>query len=179
MIPNVFGTHVVRREDGDEFGGSGGLFYIGTTVGFLAFYETHHSDDLESEFPCGFDGLDGGAAGGANIVDDDDASALFAEALDALSGAVLLFRFANKETLERAVGRNRSGDYDRIGAHGKSTDGLREPALGAHFFHENLSGKTRTECIERRSSAVNVVVAAAAGGEFELAQAEGFFREQT
>ena len=122
----MLGADFGGLEDADEGGGLGGLFNLGAAVGFFAFDQAHCADYFESEFAGGLDGLDGGGSCGADVVDDDDSGSLFAKAFDALSGAVLLFGFADEEAVERAGvvrGGYRGGYYDGVGAHGEASDG--------------------------------------------------------
>src|SRR5271166_6404709 len=117
VSPDVLAAYFVGCADGNEGRGSGGLFDVGTSPGFFALDQAHCAGDLESEIAGGFDGLDGGGSGGANIVDDYYARPFFAEAFDALSGAVLLFGFADQKTVQVSADyRNRRDDG--IGAHG-------------------------------------------------------------
>ena len=52
------------------------------------------------------------------------------------------------------------------------------PALGLDFFEKNFSGKASALGVERGGAAIDVVIAGAAGGEFEVSQAEGFLGEE-
>ena len=59
-------------------------------MGILTLDQAHCADDFETEGAGRFDGIDRRSSRGADIVDDDDRRARLAEALDALSGSVLL-----------------------------------------------------------------------------------------
>ena len=63
---------------------------------------------LEAELAGGFDGLDGGSAGGADVVHDHHRSAFFLKAFNALSRAVGLFLLAHQEAMDGA-GAGQSG----------------------------------------------------------------------
>src|SRR5580658_6004568 len=94
-LQKVFGAHIASCKDGYKRRRSRGLFHVRPSLGFFAFHQTHGARNLKSELASSFNRLHGGGAGGANVVDDDHARALFAEALDALAGPVLLFRLAH------------------------------------------------------------------------------------
>src|SRR5581483_6213221 len=112
----MFLAHVVGGEDGNKPGGSGGAFNISSATCFFAFHQAHHADDFKSELARGFDRLNGGGAGGADVIHDDHARAFFLEAFDALSCAVLFFRFADEETVHSST-HDRARHHDGIGAH--------------------------------------------------------------
>src|ERR1035441_10309957 len=164
-------SHLIRRKNRDEVGGGGGFFYTGAAVGILALDQAHHTDHFEAEFAGHFDGLHGGGSGGANIVHDHHARALFAEAFDALAGAVLLLRLTHEEAVYRPA-RNGDGHDDGVGAHGKSADGVGFTALLADFFKENFADQSCATGIERSGAAIDVIVAGAAGRQLKLAQAK-------
>src|SRR5262249_40571230 len=153
-----------------------GFLHIWTPVGFLSLDETHYTDDLKAEIPGGFNGLDRGRAGRADIIHDDDASTLLAEALDALSGSVLLLRLAHQESIQFAA---HHGDchHDRVGAHREAADRLCFPTALSDFFQENLSGQARAFGIERSRAAIDVIVAGPPGGELEFPESERFVRQ--
>ncbi len=69
-------------------------------------------------------------------------------------------------------------DHDRVGSHGESADGLRTPVAALDFVEKNAAGQARALGVQRGGAAVDVVVAGAAAGELELAQAEGLLREK-
>ena len=115
--------------------------------------------------------------GGADIVDDHYARAFFAEAFDTLAGAVLLLGFADEEAMQGSAGDG-DGHYDRIGSHGQSAYRIGVPALAPHFIEEYLADQLRATSVERSGAAIDVVVAGAAGREFEFAEAKRFLGEQ-
>src|ERR1019366_4234717 len=155
--------YLIRREDRDEVGGGGGFFYTGASAGILALDEGHNADHFEAEFAGRFDGLHGGGSGGANIVHDHHPRAFFAEAFDALAGAVLLLRLAHEEAVEGSASDS-DGHYDGVGTHGQSADGIGVPSLAAHFIEENLADQLRAASVKRGGAAIDVIVAGAAGG---------------
>ena len=82
-----------------------GAFHGGSRPrGLFPLDQAHDAHNLKAEFAGGLDGLHGGGSGGADIIDDDDARALFAEAFDALSGAVSLFGLAHQEAVDPLLG---------------------------------------------------------------------------
>src|SRR5580658_8155030 len=171
ILSDVLAAHFVGSEDGDKGRGRGGFLYVRTAASFFALDQAHCASDYESEIAGGFDGLDGGGSGGAYVVDDHDARAFFAEAFEALSGAVLFFTFAYQKTVQFAADYRNGGD-DGIGAHGEAADRGRLPVVPENFGEKNFAGKTRTLGIERGGAAVDVVVAGATGRKLEFAQAE-------
>src|SRR3954467_2007811 len=114
-------------------------------VSLGTFHQAHHADDLESCFACRFNGLNGGGASSANVVHDHHPRTFLMKAFNAFRGAVRFFCFTDEEPIDvparRTVARlvvsaavyllraqHSDTDYDRIGAHGQSADGLRTPA---------------------------------------------------
>src|SRR5262245_2649019 len=79
ILRNVLLAYIVRRENGNERRRSRSLFHIWTSLRLFPLNETHYADDLKPEIPRGFNGLDCGRAGRADIIHDDDASTLLAE----------------------------------------------------------------------------------------------------
>ena len=189
FLAEMFLADVVGGEDAYEFGRDGGFFYVGAAFGFLAFYEGDHAYHFKSKFAGGFDGLDGGGAGGADIVDDHDLGAFFTVAFDALAGAVFFFGFANEETVDEVVigaaggsvgtraarlgllrAQHSGGDNDRVGAHGKSADRVGFPPMTEDLVEEDASGKTGAFAIECSSAAIDVIVAGATGRKLKFAE---------
>ena len=117
------------------------------------------------------------APGCADIVDNHYPRALFAEAFDALAGAVLLFGFAYEEAIQFAA-HHGDRDHDGIRAHGEAADRLRLPSALPNFFPEDFSGQPRAFGVERGGTAVDVVIAGAAGREFEVTQPERLVSER-
>ncbi len=79
--------------------------------------------------------------------------------------------------MERSAGDG-DGDHDGVGAHGESSDGVGVPGLGAHFIEKDLADQLRAAGIERGGAAIDVIVAGAAGGQLEFAEAKRFPRQQ-
>ena len=73
----------------------------GAAGGLFALDDANHCGDNHAGFLRSLNGGDGGGAGGANIVDDDHARALAAEAFDAAAGAMSLLRFADEEAVQQ------------------------------------------------------------------------------
>jgi len=154
----MFTTNLLSRKDGDERGGRRRFFYIWPATGFLTFDEAHRTHDFKSKFPRGFNRLNGRRPGCTNIVDDYHPRALFPEALDPLTHAVLLFGFANQESTHFSAG-NGNGDHDRIGSHRKAADSLRFPSALVNLFEKNLAGELRASRVQGAKAAVDVIVA--------------------
>jgi len=174
----VFFADVLCGEDGDEGNGASGLLDGRAAVSLLAFDEAGDGDDVETELLGGFNGLDSGGSGGANVIDDDDLGAFFAEAFDSLGHAMLLLGLADQEAVDESVTggfamallstESSDGDDDGVGAHGEATDSLGVPAASANLVEENASGKLGAVGMKGRGSAVDVVIACAAAGELEF-----------
>src|SRR5258706_9849542 len=177
----VFGAHVAGGKDADERSRSSDAFDFRTPVGFLAFDETHGTDNLEAKFARGLNRLDGRSTRGAHVVHNHDLCSLSAKALYALSRTMLLFHFSNQKAvqLQSSMGScHRRGSDDRIRAHGEAADGLGFPAPSLNLFEEHFSGKAGALGIQRRGAAIDVVIASAAGGKLEVPQPEGFLGQE-
>src|SRR5512132_3633338 len=99
----MLSPYIVCGEDRDERCGRGSFFNMRPSFGFLPLDQAHHGDHFESEFACRFYGLHSRTAGCADIVDNDDLRAALTKALNPLSGAVLLFRFADQKAVNRST----------------------------------------------------------------------------
>ena len=115
--------HIIRGEDRHERRWRSSLLHVRTAVGFFALYQAHHTDHFESELARGFDGLNGRSSGGANVVHDHHARALFAKAFDPLAGAVLLLGLPHQKAVDLSAGDSYGHD-NRVCAHSQSADGL-------------------------------------------------------
>ena len=98
---NVFRANVLGREQRDERRRRCGLFHIRAAAGFLPLHQAQYAGDLESKLAGGLNRLNGRSASGAYVVHDYDMRALFAEALNSLSGAVCLLRLADQKSVDR------------------------------------------------------------------------------
>ena len=78
-------------------------FDVGTSA-LLAVYEAEDADDLHAGFFSGFNGLNGAAARGADVVYDDDLGAGLQEAFKPAAGAVGFFGFADEEAMDERGG---------------------------------------------------------------------------
>jgi hypothetical protein len=181
QLADMFGADLGCREEAEEGSSGGGGLDGRSAVSFFALDDADDGGDDHAGFTCGFNGGDGGCAGGADVVDDDDAGTFFAEAFDAAAGAVRLLRFANEEAVEQGAagvllcapgaGRRDVGD-DGIGAHGESTDSFGVDSVLFQQFQNGVAGEASAFGVESGGSAIDVVVAGAAGGELELAELE-------
>jgi len=68
-------------------------------------------------------------------------------------------------------------DSDGIGAQGESANRVGPPPARLDFLQHGLAGQQRAGRVQRGQPAINVVVAGAAAGERELAEAKRFFRQ--
>jgi len=176
VLQDVFFANVGGGKDRNKWRRSRGFLHAGASIRLFALDEAHHADDIEPEFPGSFDGLDCGSTGRAHVIHDHDSRALFAESLDPLSGAVLFLGFAYEESAQVSA-QHGNGYNDGISAHRQAADSLCFPAALADFLQENLSRKTRAFRIERRSAAVDVVVARSTGRKLEFSETEGPVRQ--
>ena len=115
----------------------------GAPPGLFTLDNANHGSDDHAGLFCSFDGSDRRGAGGADVVNNDDARAFAAKALDAAAGSVGLFGLADEKAVEEpgtrfgagmgerapCAGRGHVGD-DGIGAHGEATDGFRVDLVG-------------------------------------------------
>jgi len=178
---HVFGADFRCAEEAEEWSAFCRGLDGRAAIGFLAFDDADYCGDDHSGLAGGFDGVDGGGASGAYVVDDDDASALAAETFNAAGSAMLFFRFADEEAVELrrgwvgvrtpGAGRGHVGD-DGIGAQGEAADGLGFYPLFIEKIEDGLAGEPAAFSVECGCAAVDIVVAGAAGRELELAEAE-------
>lgn len=69
---DVLGADVVGGEEAEKRRALAGGFNGGATIGFFALDEADGGEDFQACFARGLDALDGGSAGGAYVVDDED-----------------------------------------------------------------------------------------------------------
>ena len=169
--------YVAGLKDRDERRRRGCFLDIGTAFRLFAFYQTHHADDFESKLTRRLDGLNGGSAGRANIVDNDDPGAFLPKAFDPLARAMLLLGLPDQKSVQLST-YNRNGYNDRVGTHRETANRLRLPVAGANLVEKHLSGQSRALCIQRSSPTVDVVVGGRARRKSELTQAKRFLSEQ-
>jgi len=157
---------------------------------FLSVDEDEDESDVAVSFFDGVDGLNGGAAGGDDVVNDDDRIAGREISFDPFLSAVFFHGFADGKNLEWSSSRSRiftlrgnaDAKRDWIGAEGEAADGVDLfVQLRGGCFHQrpaDLADKAGAARIERSDAGVDVKVALRAGGECEFAVADGFFLEQ-
>ena len=107
-LADVFGANLDCGEQAQEWRALRGSFDGGAAIGFFAFDDADDGGNDHAGFARGFDRVDGGSAGGADVIDNHDARAFAAEAFDAAAGAVRLLRFADEKAVERAERRDGS-----------------------------------------------------------------------
>jgi hypothetical protein len=159
--------------------------------GLAAAFLAVHQHQAEGDFPAlaldGVDRLERGAAGGDDVIDDDDVVAGLEVALDLLARAVAFRLLADGENLERLVrvlggGSHADGEGNRVRAERHAADGIDLEVLGvdlrAHRVPAEIADEVGAEGIERGDAAVDVEVALFAGGEGEIAGADGFFEQE-
>ena len=156
---------------------------------FASVRSTRQTTPIDAH-PRGMGGLDGGdgrAAGGAYVVDDEHRRILFRKAFDLPACAVRLLRFAHEKAVDQTAfagiavvlraGDGHRGD-DGIGAEGEAADGVRIEMMLVQQIEDGDAGEASAFGVERGGAAVDVVVAASAGGELEVAELEGLAGEQ-
>ena len=148
---------------------------------FLAFDDADDGGDDHAGLADGFESIDRGCAGRADIVNNDDARAFAAEALDAASGPVRFFGFANQKTVNKPrSGRRQSAPCagrryvrnDWIGAERETADSFSLDGVLIKQIENRLAGQPSAFGVKRRRAAINVIVACAAGRELEMAEAK-------
>ena len=95
------GAHIGSGEDREEWRARGRSLDVGA-ASLFAVYETEHTGDHHASLAGGFDGGDGAASCGADVVDDDDLSARLEKAFDAASRAMRFLSFANQKPLDES-----------------------------------------------------------------------------
>ncbi len=189
------GADVGGGEDGEEGDAGDGGFDVGSAALF-AVDEAEDSGYVHAGLAGGLDGFDGGAAGGADVVDDDYVGAGFEEAFDAAACAVGLFGFADEEALDEGGGWagvfgfefEGAGEFDDLvvvgegpgaGAGGVGDEGVGSHGEAAYGFGvwdvlldevvEDEAGEAAAFGVEGGDAAVDVVVGLLAAGEGEVA----------
>jgi hypothetical protein len=180
-VAYVLGANVFRGEEAEERRILRGGFDRRAAVGFFAFDDANDSGDDHACFLRCLDSVDGGRAGGTDIVDNDDAGAFTAEAFDATAGAVSLFCFAHQEAVKKGraglglgspgAGCGDIGD-DGVGTHGETADSFGLNAVLLEQFEDGVAGEPTALGMEGGSAAIDVVIAGSAGRQLELAEFE-------
>ena len=178
---DVLGANILRAKEPEE-GRAGGGFDRRTAIGFFALHQADHSNHMHSRLARGFNGHDGRGARGADIIDNDDRRTGLGEALDAACGSMRFFLFANEKAVDHrrswriqstpGAGRGGMAD-DRVGSERESSEGARLQAMLANEIEDSQAGKPAAFAAEGGGAAIDVVVALAARGKLEIAQAEG------
>src|SRR5262245_33327836 len=122
--------------------------YIGPPLRFLALDEAHDRNHLKAKVAGGLNGLDGGSAGSANVIDDDNTRAFSAKAFDALTGSMLFFALANQKAVHFSA-HDCDRHNNRISAHGEASDGLGAKPTLPDLIPENLPCQTRSPGVKR------------------------------
>jgi Pentapeptide repeats (8 copies) len=186
-LPDVLGADVVGAVEAQEWGGTRGGFDGRAAVGLFALDNADDCGDGHAGFVRGINRIDGGGAGGADIVHDHDARTFTEEAFNAATGAVGLFRLANQEAVQQrragmllgAPGAGRGHiRHDGVGPHGQAAHSFGFDLVGFEKLKDGMPGEAAAFGVQRGGAAVDVVVAGAAGGELELAELEAGAGEQ-
>jgi hypothetical protein len=178
----MLGADVVGGEESNERSGMRCGFDSWATS-LLTVNQAVDAVDYHAGIARRLNGCDGGTAGGADIIHDYDVSAGTNEAFNFAPGAMGLLRLADKEgvnqrsvgMLERIEGTGRGnigGDW--VGTHGESANSFNIGKITADVVIEHKAGKATASGVKSRSAAIDVVIAARAGGEYEISKAKGF-----
>src|SRR2546426_1074331 len=95
------------------------LLHACSSACFLALNQAHHTNNLETEIPRGFDCLNRRGSCRADIIHNHKARPFFPKALNSMPGTVLLVRLADQKSVQLAA-RDRHGGQKCTGAHGHS-----------------------------------------------------------
>src|SRR5207237_685566 len=79
------------------------LLHRGASTSLFTLYQARHPDNPEPKLAGGLNGLNGGAAGGANVVHNNHACAFFLKTFNTTSHSVGLFRLAYQEPVDRRL----------------------------------------------------------------------------
>jgi hypothetical protein len=178
----VLVAYVIGGEEAQERRVSAGLFEGRAAFGFFALDETDGRNDIHAGFARGLNGRDGGRSRGADVVDDEHGCVFLQKAFNAAAGAVRFFCLADEEAVNgsRAVVLQRmpgAGDgysrYDGVGSKGQAADRCRFQLVLMQQVKNGKAGEASAFGVQRGGAAIDVVVALCAGGESEVAEAEG------
>src|SRR5258708_9322416 len=183
QLPNslqVRGLDLARLEYRQKWRRSRRFLYCSAPFSLFALDEANRAHDLKAKLSRRFDGLNRRSACGAGVVYDHDSCAFLLEAFDPATHAVGLFGFANQEAVDwllpRVLGaQHRDSHNDRISAHRESADCVWRPALLPDQIEKHLAGQVCALRMKRRGPAIDVVVALASGGEYEVTTSQGSF----
>src|ERR1700722_1004641 len=147
------------------------------SFGLFPLHQADHADNFESVFTGGCNGLNRRCSRGADIIHNHHPRTLVAEALNALSRAVLLFGLAHQKAVQFAA-YDGDGYDNRVRTHRQPANGAGLPSPLPDLLEEDFPRQTRAFRIEGRRATVNVIVAGPAGRKFELTQPERLVSER-
>ena len=178
---------VQKRAPGEQRDDVDAPRFDGLAAAFLTIDEDEGEGDFSTFALDGIDGFQGGAAGGDDVIDDDDGVAGFEISFDLFTRAVAFGLFADGENL-KCFGRVSGGrghadrQRDRIGAEGHAADGVDVEMLGMDLGTDSMPAEVAdeagTEGIERGHAAVDVEVAFFSRCEGEGAGTDGFLKQE-
>jgi hypothetical protein len=181
LLAKVFTANVVRGEKAQEGRATRSIFYGRSAVGFFPFDDADYGRDRHICFARSFKRVDRGGAGGADVVDNDNAGSWAAKTFDTATGAVRFLGFANEEAVQQrrggvglgapGAGGGDIGD-DGVGAESEAADGFGIDAILLQKLKHSEAGEPTALGVEGGGPAVDVVVARCARGELELAEAK-------
>ena len=153
---------------------------------FASAFLTIHQDEDKRDFAAfvfdGLDGLQGGLAGGDDVIDDHDGLGGIEIAFDAASASVFLGFLAHREGLHEGTAAQGGGDGDRegkgVGSQRESPDGGGGDAEAGGFtlqqVKQEASGENGAFRVESSDAAIDVEVALAARSQGEGTGFDGF-----
>lgn len=159
----------------------------GLAPAFLAIDKDDGECDAAAVEFYGIDGFEGGAAGGDDVIDDNDVVAGLEISLDLFAGAMFLGFFADGEDLEGfrgipAGGGHADGEGDGIGAEGHASDGMDGELFRMDFRADGVpaevSDEGGSEGIEGGDAAIDVEIGGFPRSEGEGAGSDGFFKQE-
>ena len=161
--------------------------FDGLAAAFLAIHEDQAERDFAAFALYHVNGLEGGAASGDDVIDDDYVVARFKIAFDLFPCTVTFGLLANGENLESFLGifhrgGHADGEGNGVGSESHAADGVDLELLGMDFRADGVPAEVAdeqgSEGIESGDTAVDVEVALLAGGEGEGAGADGLLKQE-
>ncbi len=178
---NVVCADLVGSEEPQKGSAGGGSFDGRTAVGIFALNDANDCGHPHAGLLRSFNGVDGGTAGRADVIDNNHAGAFAAESFDAAASAVSLLCLADEESVKQrraGAGERTPGagsgyiGNDGVGAHRQSSDRFSLNAVLFEQFKNCVASETAALCVERSGAAVDVVVAGGSRSELERAKLE-------
>lgn len=161
--------------------------FDGLAAAFFAVDEDDAEFDVAAFTFDDVDGFESGAAGGDDVVDDDDVLTGGEVSFDLFSCAVAFWFLADGEDLDCFVGvlvcgRDADGEGDGVGPECHAANGLDGEFFGMDFRADRVPADIADHgCAERvhgGDAAVDVEIGLLSRGEDEASGADGFFEQE-